>query len=190
MVRESQHLRMIVRSSQSYLVQIFDKSNGVEYTTELQKEGRSLASATRGLGDNIDNGAVFCKETLYFSNSFANLMRIEVDRNSNSAKMENLGLMNVCEVAADGKHVYYVTLDGLISNLEQKSINVKLPCQEDEKFTHMKYGCGMLIAISYRQVGKVSASKFHLVGFSGSHKGLVHADSSVTVEAQGESRLG
>ena len=183
-------MRLVVRSGGNYLVQIYDKLTDFEYTAKILHFERCLMTSNADIGDNVANCAVLLEDSLYFADSDNQLKHIKVDRDGRSATITDLGVQKVVDVATDGKHVYYVTLDGLISNLEQKSINVKLPCQEDEKFTHMKYGCGMLIAISYRQVGKVSASKFHLVGFSGSHKGLVHTDSSVTVEAQGESRLG
>ena len=83
--------------------------------------------------------------------------------------------------------LYVLSKDGLISNLEQKSINVKLPCQEDEKFTHMKYGCGMLIAISFRTKNKRSINHFHLVHIK---PGKLQSVSNQQLDCKGSGTLG
>ena len=115
------------------------------------------------MGDNMDNGVVLIKGTAYLVTQLGGLSKIVINEKEKSAVLIDLNLKNISDVATDGKHVYYVTLNGLISNLEHSNITLKLPCQDDEKFTHMKYGCGMLIAISYRQVHRASINHYHLV---------------------------
>ena len=164
MWRENKKYRLLVCANNSYLAHIFDTATQeTKFTSSLTAHGSSLRSSVCSMGDNMDNGVVLIKGTAYLVTQLGGLSKIVINEKEKSAVLIDLNLKNISDVATDGKHVYYVTLNGLISNLEHSNITLKLPCQDDEKFTHMKYGCGMLIAISYRQVNSESISRFHLV---------------------------
>ena len=162
--RNSGKLRLLACASDGYLVKIVDAATEqTNFTKSLPTMIRQLRSTVASMGDNMDNGVAFLHNTAYLVNLGNRISKIEVDEQRTTATIAELEATNVSDVDTDGKHVYYVTLDGLISNLEHKDITLKLPCQEDEKFTHMKYGCGMLIAISYRATDSHTINSYYLI---------------------------
>jgi hypothetical protein len=165
--------KILAYCTSDYRIEIRDrKDKSINFSSMLQDDHKSITRNINDMGDNIGNKIAIRDYQVYFITQKKELRKIIVKPDTIESTLDaEFIIENIADVATGGKKVYMVSLDGLISNLEHKHINVKLPCQEDEKFTHMKYGCGMLIAISFRNYQSSSFNKYHIVRIDAkSHK--------------------
>lgn len=142
-----------------------------EITKNLGKDDRTAIDSTEDGSTNIGNSLAVRGKEVYFISDKKKLRRIDLKANPpTSTEVKNTEIKDVC--VAD-KQVICVSPKGLVTNLDNNR-STQLPCQPDEVYTHIKYGCGMIIAVSFRKkrVEKAchSVNTFHLISPQLHHK--------------------
>ncbi len=133
--------KIIAYCSSDYKLEIIDrKDHSINYSAQLSEEHKCMVRNINDMGDNIGNKITVRNCDVFFITQKKELSKLTVDLEAKQCSfVANAAIENIADVATVGREVYVVSLDGLISNLEHKDNTLKLPCQEDEKFTHMKY---------------------------------------------------
>ena len=157
--------KIIAYCTSDYRVEIINREdNSINYCSSLQDEHRSITRNINEMGDNIGNTIAIRGTEVYFITQSKQLKKIQVNLETKTCVCdESATREKIADVTSTDKRVFVVSLDGIISNLEHSNITLKLPCLDDEKFTHMKFGGGMLIAISFRTFQSSSYNTYHVV---------------------------